>query len=430
MRLSKFNIILDKTDGTYIYNTLTSSVLKLTDEYKQNFSEFYNSQNSDVLFKDLTDNLRLGKMIVNDDLDEISYIKNIHYMHKYSNAASSYTIAPTLECNFRCPYCYEKGKNYTTMDEGTIDNLTKMIEENSNISKYLSICWYGGEPLLAFDIIEKLSLVAIDKFNNYFEASMVTNGYLLSKDIVEKLEKLHIKTIQITIDGPPEIHNKRRRLPNGGDTFFKILENIQNAIKINNKLNISIRINVDKNNINESYEILEYFEKYNLKDKVAFYTAPVDNINNTYTNSSCFTNKEYAKEQISFLRYALDKGFICINLPLANPSICGAVSSNNFVIGPKGELYKCWDDIGYESEELGNIGDNGYELLENNNYRKWINYSPFDSECEECIFLPSCMGGCPNKRVKEQSKGCITIKENYTDMINLLIQQKELLTHY
>ena len=88
--------------------------------------------------------------------------------------------------------------------------------------------WYGGEPLLAFDIIKDLMEEVYRNFDKeYVSSGIVSNGYLLSERTVLEMKDYNINNIQITIDGPPEIHNKRRKLPTGEDTFFVILNNLK-----------------------------------------------------------------------------------------------------------------------------------------------------------------------------------------------------------
>lgn len=421
MYLSRFNIIKEGTeDDIFIYNTLTGSVLRLNSIYAKQLKDAMQEKNCEkTLSLELMNNLRKGKMIVDDDVNEISLIISQNYRSRFSETIRNYTIAPTMKCNFRCPYCYEQGVEYTTMDRNVIEGVKKVFEQDRKSSHFLSISWYGGEPLVAFDIIEELSIRAIELYGDNYFASMVTNGYLLSKEIAQKLEELRIFNIQITIDGPPDVHNKRRRLPNGKDTFFVIMNNMRTALNCTEKLHITVRVNTDKTNILWANEILNYIEEYGLKHKVSLYLAPVDNVNNTCNPSECFSIREFAEEQIKFIESNFEKGYNFAQVPQRNLSMCGAVSSNGYVIDAKGDIYKCWDDVGNQEMRAGNILNS--EPLENINLTKWLSYSiSDDKECMECSFLPVCMGGCPNYRIKYGIKKCIPIKENVDEMIKLI----------
>lgn len=84
--------------------------------------------------------------------------------------------------------------------------------------------WYGGEPLLAWDTICSLSeriIKIADENNCKYAAGIVTNGYLFDEDKILKLKELKIKTVQITLDGPPKVHSRRKGLPGEPELILK-----------------------------------------------------------------------------------------------------------------------------------------------------------------------------------------------------------------
>lgn len=421
MKCSRFNVLTQIDDGLIIYNTLSEGVLQLDPQYADQYIDFAN-QRITTLEKELQDNLIKGNMLVEDNLDEIGYLKVKNSIGRFSNQSFAITIAPTMKCNFRCPYCYEKGHNYTSMSKEVVEEVKEYFRQLQEQTKYLMVAWYGGEPLLAFDTIKELTEEAIKIFGNQYQADMVTNGYLLSKEMISQFEDLKIRRIQITIDGPPDIHNQMRKLPSGEDTFFVILNNMKSALEIYPELQITVRVNVDKSNITRVDEILAYISKYELKDKIGIYLAPIDNINNTCNPSQCFSSFEFAREQIKFARRNMENGYNFINIPQANLCMCGAVSSNSLVIDASGDLYKCWDDVGHKEHSIGNLKAG---IVNKQNYIKWLSYDIFtDAECTECEFLPACMGGCANHRLKNKGKRCNAIKANVHDLIKLLYTLK------
>ncbi|MBQ7943895.1 MAG: radical SAM protein [Lachnospiraceae bacterium] len=360
-------------------------------------------------------------MAVESDVDETRVVLVQSNLARYGSNMAAFTIAPTLECNFRCPYCYEVGKRYNTMTEEVIENTIKFINEQSKDMAKISIAWYGGEPLLRIDLIEKITQ-GIENVEKY-SANIVTNGYYLTEENAKKLKELHVKYAQVTIDGPPDIHNTRRCLPTGADTFFVIMENIRKAAE---HIFIAIRINVDKTNMQRVDEILDYLIEYGLQDKVGVYLAPVDAINDGCHAPSCFTDSEFATEQINFAARNMKRGFNFLELPHFNPAMCGAVSPHSYVIDPLGDLYKCWDHIGYKEESFGNIADENINVKQSN-YLKWIDYDVFQYEdCKGCNILPICMGGCPFKNIKKGEMQCGATKYNATDMMRLLREMTEM----
>jgi len=124
------------------------------------------------------------------------------------------------------------------------------------------ITWYGGEPLLRFDIIKEISKILISE-NILFDASLITNGYLLNIETINQLQSLNISMIQITIDGFEEMHNKRRFLLNGNGTYKRILKNINLLLSspFTKNILLKIRINTDKNNANDYIRFRNYLMK-------------------------------------------------------------------------------------------------------------------------------------------------------------------------
>ena len=136
------------------------------------------------------------------------------------------------------------------MDEKVEKEIVDLLLKNSKTINNFSVTWYGGEPLLAMDVIERLSKEFIeicDKNEIYYSASIITNGYLLTPAIAKKLIDLKIEFMQITIDGSKETHDKRRILANGKGTFDKIISNLKECSL--NMPNTALRINTDKKNL-------------------------------------------------------------------------------------------------------------------------------------------------------------------------------------
>ncbi|NFI52275.1 SPASM domain-containing protein [Clostridium botulinum] len=418
MKLSKFNIIKYINEDTLIYNTISAGVLMLNKEYSKYFKDLQNIGTSDK--EDLIEQLKQGNMVVDDDIDEVSMLEVANYSQRFSNSHLSLTIAPTLNCNFACPYCYEEGYRYSSMNSDVKNDLIKFIENYKNINQ-LNITWYGGEPLLEINVIEELTKKILKKFDtSKYSASIVTNGFLLNKENALILKNNHVKSVQVTLDGPKEIHDSRRILLSGAGTFDTILRNIKESCEI---IPIVVRINVDKSNINKVDSLIDCFESNNLINKIGFYLAPVDDINSSCKNNQCFSMKEFSDEEVMFYEKCFKKGINSINIPRANLGICGAVTRNSYVVAPTGDLYKCWDEIGRSEYKIGSLKD-GYTV--NNRLSKWLLYNPLNehSECRDCSVLPICFGGCPYNYMQGRNKKCDSINYNSLKKMELLYTSK------
>ena len=417
MKLSKYNVEKKEKDGSYlIYNTITSAILELDCNYANSYFKIEDDKECDK--SDLKMALIEGGMLIEDERDEYEELVIKNRIERFSESTLTLTIAPTLACNFCCPYCYEHGREYISMTEKVQNQLVEQIRQKYQHIQELTVSWYGGEPLLALKTIKELTKKLNEVLPNRckYNADMVTNGYNLTREVAEQLKNLNITYVQVTLDGSRKAHDSRRILHNGNPTFEHILKNLRECTDI---LNISIRINVDKGNINEALEIFDWLDKYELKGKVGYYLAPVDDINGICNSHICMEKPQYAKEEMLFYRYGIKKGFMYQGVKPSNYGICGAISLNSFVIAPDGELYKCWNDIGYKERSIGNLED-GMKLT--NKFVKWLSCTIEKSkECKECKFFPVCYGGC----AASKEKICVPLKWNSDEMLELMKEESK-----
>ncbi|GAI95132.1 unnamed protein product, partial [marine sediment metagenome] len=149
------------------------------------------------------------------------------------------------------------------MSSKTLDYAINAAEEISKekSGKVDSVELFGGEPLL---LRNKPLLKKIFKFAKEKDApiTIITNG-VMAKDFTDILlpVKEKIKMLQITVDGPPEIHDKRRKYPSGKGSFGKISESIDSLLK--NNINTNVRVNIDNTNIEYLPDLYEYISKKN-----------------------------------------------------------------------------------------------------------------------------------------------------------------------
>lgn len=365
-----------------------------------------------------------GMFIVEDDCDEIMDIQIKRNSQKYSFEYLGMTIAPTLACNFCCPYCYETSKP-GMMTKDTEDNIVKLLERQSTSIKHFSVSWYGGEPLLAMNVISRLSEEFIricSEQNIEYDAYMISNGYLLDDDTISKLIQYKVGGIQITIDGPPDVHNIRRRSKNGVPTFEKIVDNV-NRILETGQIEVMLRINIDKTNSESVRELLRVLKVKLISNKVHISFGQVS----AYTEAcksiegSCFANNEFAKEIVQYYKIIEEEGFGEHNpLPYPEPryNYCCADLINSFVIDTDGYMYKCWNEVGDNDRSIGNVNDPDLQIVSYKN-AFWTENNPLiESKCKNCEVLPICMGGCPyNKLISKNDITCDLIKYNIRDVM-------------
>ncbi|KKY00429.1 radical SAM protein [Paraclostridium benzoelyticum] len=419
MKKSKYNKIIKlENEKTIAFNSLTCALAEVDEEFLNVLENIENIDTDNISgkMKELVDNMSVGNFIIQNETDELKLIKYRNYRGKFSNNGLGLVIAPTLACNFACPYCYETPKPGMISKE-VQDSLIELIEQNAKRKKNIHITWYGGEPLLAKDIIADFAKKAIEiteREGVHYSSYIVTNGYLINDEIIQIFKDSRIGGAQITIDGPPSIHNQRRILKNSNEeTFDKIVENIKKLID-GGITNVGIRINIDKTNVAHIEELLDILEENDLKDArislghVSAYTDACSGI-----ASNCLNTEEYSQEDIKYQKILFERGYKSSGEYPYYPSIkanyCCADSIGAYVIDPEGYMYKCWNDVGNVKRTVGNITTINTDIDEkmhalNTEYIMW---SPFENErCIECELLPICMGGCPYNGLIDNNPKC------------------------
>lgn len=419
MKKSKYNKIINLEDGkTIAFNSVTCALAEVDAEFLDTLENIENI-NVDELTpekKELIDNMMEGNFIVDDMLDELKLIKYRNYSGKFSSSGIGLVIAPTLACNFACPYCYETAKSGIISKE-VQDSLLEMIEDTAKHKYDVDITWYGGEPLIAKEVIFDFSRRAIEiceREGVRYGAYIVTNGYLIDEDVISKMKEAHITGAQITVDGPPSIHNTRRILKNSDEpTFDRIIHNVKLLMQ-NGITNIAIRINVDKTNVNHVEELLDILEREGVKDvvvnlgHVSAYTEACNGV-----TDSCMDTEEYAAQDSKYQKILHERGYQISGRYPFYPSIkanyCCADHVSAYVIDPEGYMYKCWNDVGNQKRAVGNvctIKDKMDDKMFAMNL-EYIMWGPFEHEkCRECDILPICMGGCPYKGITGNEPSC------------------------
>lgn len=423
-KLSKYNFtfpypkLSDGKKQTVMYNTRTG-VIALIDEDKLAQYLDFAENGTPVADEALLADLRHNGFVVGEDYDELAALKYRLHRFRYDTSRLNLTIAPTSNCNFRCIYCYEKDSiKPVTMSEQTQEELIAFVKQYISTIKSLNVCWYGGEPLLALDVIEKLSEVLLklcEENKVAYYASMVSNGYLLTPETVEKLHRWKIEDVQITLDGAAEDHDKRRFLKGGLPTFDRIIENLC-AAKENLPKQVTIRINADRHNIDRVDNVIKILREKGLDGKVFPYLAMVENSNDAYNDNSCLHSNEFSQREFEFItQNGLD---ILSHTPRQLGNYCMADSCAGFVFNADGRIYRCWNDIGIEARSVGTLKAG---RMESPLFFDYLRYDPTeDPACRDCKFLPVCMGGCPNRRVRNDPARCTQMKEGLEQFMSVI----------
>ncbi len=400
-RKSKYNFsYVRQPNGNVIYNTYSKALVVLSDaEYAQyDTLTFGDDDFAQVLLE--------NRILVEKTFDEDGFLKYCHFKTKFSGDTLHLILATTMDCNFGCPYCYEnrrRGKMGKDVQDAIIAFMDTHIPKGM---KQFNITWYGGEPLLYPDIIEQMSakMIALAKKNNCkLNMYMVTNGYLLTPEIVDLLDRIGVLRVQITLDGVKEHHDATRHLRGGQGTFDKIFDNLR--LFDDSPIKIDIRMNVDNNNCRD-YSLLIQKVAALKNPNIMVYPSPVEDLNKDTENSISNFMSSSEFEQFARMTYGDGGAQPAISTVMDDRyCFCNAETENCYVIDELGECYKCWDQVGRKEYSCFNILDPKEKNF--SNIISFMSWDPMsDEKCRDCIFLPICFGGCKFQRMSKQHMDC------------------------
>lgn len=421
-------------ENTLMLNTLTGAIDVVDNETFYLINKTIKSRKINKKFDDQTYIKLKNRGYIFETKNEELKIKNkLREISLSSNSKvlnTKFVICPTMGCNLRCTYCFEGNdmhKNFKLMSEKQLNVIFNHIHQSidkfkaSDQSKsklnYPTISLFGGEPLLScnYSIIEK-----IFRFSNELKipVSIVTNGTTINEyfDLIEKFKDI-ISVIQITLDGNKAIHDIRRIYADGRGTFDKICNGIDKILKTGIK--ISLRINVDKENIDGIPELKNIFDKNNWSKNPLFvpYASPVkcykciqdSNILKESEMLDIFIKNGWYGNEQSFLKTVLSPVFGVVTnfFETSNDKIkpwkqtyCEATFGAQYCFSPDGTITTCLTCVGKPKYKIGTFDENSVNIDENK-LKMWTQRDYFNMQkCKECKFLLFCAGGCPVQSVE------------------------------
>ncbi len=308
--------------------------------------------------------------------DEEEYIreKYIEFMEEYENTPVQIIFSTTYACNFSCIYCFQESykENSKIITPEVTDAFFSYIEKHfSKEKKKPYITLFGGEPLLAGERYKKNLLYFLKKARDLvYQITIVTNGYELINYLPYFKEiGVKIKEIQVSMDGSPEQHNKRRPTVTGKPTFYQIAKGISEALKMGYRINL--RMIIDKENLPTIVELAKFAEQAGWLNypETLFETSIGRNYelhtcqpkNTLYNRIDLWKDfielaeknpilKKFHKPHFHGIRYLAETG----SLPIPIFDGCPA-GKKEWAFDLFGNIYGCTASVGVEKYKLGNI---------------------------------------------------------------------------
>jgi len=335
------------------------------------------------------------------------------------------TVLTTLQCNFACDYCFQGdhgdyNKYADRMSPETAGRVADWIEREMDRVRpeRVVLTFFGGEPLLNLPVMYALAERAWDATEARGIAlyvNVITNGLLLTPEVVDRLLPYGLNGIKITLDGDRDTHNRMRPLRGGQGTFDRIVENVR---AVAGKVRIAIGGNFDESSADSYPALLEFLKAQDFADRLSkIFFKPVirmepvsakgiipltpvaakDTLNGTCMTSvgsgagNACDSCSVLDDKLTFLREETRRlGFPTHDGVHNGP--CHVHMAHAHTIGPDGSLYACPGFTGQLALSTGHIDDRRDTWRETARER-FLRLSPW-KECGDCAYIPVCAGGC------------------------------------
>lgn len=315
-------------------------------------------------------------------------------------------IAVTTACNIGCTYCYEEGTSSLTMTERVVAGVLRWMERRIVQDGIREIYpgLFGGEPLL----YPRLLFQVMDGFHELRQRYGVTgefysssNGMLLTEQLAEQLGKRGLTQLQISLDGPAEIHDIRRIGKRGQPSFQEALRGIKIAVEYIR--NVTVKVNFDRQNRSSVSALFDLLCAQGLQSRV---DVKLEAIAHQLPGSRTLHDPahvippeavEMADAYLELMLVARQRG-LKVRQDTAHTTPCMFSSQHGVIIGPEGNIYKCISLVGRPEFKVGTVFADTYDHEE---YERQMDTTRRLSQCyeEACPYIPVCAGGCAYEAV-------------------------------
>lgn len=427
------DVSVHKTMKNSIYN----SAININDKHTLLFNalsgKFVVVKNKRVALEDLSSrNLREeyhavynqiieAGMIIEDDIDEISLLKE-----RIENADNNehefiLHINPTLDCNFRCWYCYENHIPGSKMNQETLDSILLYISSilHKPAIKSFELGFFGGEPLFFFnDIARKIISHAhslCKDLNKALHIHFTSNGALLNEEIIEFLSGFSCG-FQITLDGGKEFHDKTRFSRNNTGSFDTIVGNVFRLAQ--SGISVIVRVNYTSENIDSVDSIYESFrtidEEHKKFLKFDFQRVWQDRID----------RYDMTENKIKEIRQKFIAGnfkVLANYIPHNVANSCYGDKLNHVLINYNGDAFGCTARDFTAEHTIGHLDSSGVIHYDSTIVNRRNHAKLSKTICQKCRIAPLCGGGCKQRAYESLDyEGC-TLNYSEEDIDNMIM---------
>ncbi|MDF2612881.1 MAG: Radical domain protein [Clostridia bacterium] len=311
------------------------------------------------------------------------------------------------DCNLACKYCFAgEGEYHGDRSMMSLEVGQKAIDfiiENSKHRTNIEIDFFGGEPLMNFDVVKGVvdyARLREKETGKNFRFTMTTNGVLLSDEIIDYLnENMH--NVVLSLDGRPEVNDRMRPSPNGKGSYEIILPKFKRLVEKRKGKQYYVRGTFTHHNLDFAEDVKHMaeagFNEVSVEPVVAPANMPYA-LQEEDVQAICKEYEGLAKHMLSltkqgksfnFFHFMIDlEGGPCVHKRLAG---CGS-GTEYLAVTPNGDLYPCHQFVGLPEFKMGDVVQGVKNLSLREKFEKCNVYSK--DECKKCWAKFYCSGGC------------------------------------
>lgn len=367
----------------------------------ENFKDVYNKSEISEAWDDITELYEKDALFSTDDYADIA--ANL----KHTSPVKAMCLHVSHDCNLRCEYCFADEGAYHNrrelMSSETGKRAMDYLIEHSGKRRNLEIDFFGGEPLMNFDVVKEVVTYAREqekKFDKNFRFTLTTNGVLLNDDNIDFINK-NMSNVVLSIDGRKEVNDRVRCRADGSGSYDSILPKLVKVAESRNQDNYYVRGTFTRYNLDFSNDVIHLanlgFKQTSVEPVVSSPDAPYSireqDLPQIYDEYEKLV-EEYIKRKkegrgFNFFHFMidLDQG-PCVVKRLSG---CGA-GCEYLAVAPNGDVYPCHQFVGNKEYKMGSIY-NG--ILDQRIRSKFENCNVYTKpKCKECFAKFYCSGGC------------------------------------
>ena len=393
MKISLYNNILKTGDNiSLVYNALSDKYVATTKPI--NLAE--HTRPELICNETLRSELQNIGFWVNDDVNEPEQVRELIRKHDHSLDAYHLHINPTVDCNFRCWYCYEDHTSGSRMKAETVQAIQKLIEKKIKDTPELSVIhlsFFGGEPLMGYENVVKPLMTytkEVCQANGIqYTCHFTTNGFLINERMLNFFKE-NQASFQITLDGHRDRHDKVRFTTNGKGSYDRIVHNIIELAT--RQCSVLVRINFTAENIDSIPAIIDDFN--NLTDEQKQYIR--FDLQRIWQDSSREIDEKITGKIADYQKTLRDIGFE-VSFYRTHDAVrnsCYGDKRNYQLINYDGGVFLCTARDFDEAHRAGTIRADGSIEWINNAHECRLSAKFSKPVCHTCRIAPICGGGC------------------------------------